>query len=222
MAQTPSLEEVIEEAVDERLQHVYTAMPGRVEEYDAEFQSVSVKPLVTFERTAQDGSLVADSLPVIGGVPVVFPGAGSFSITFPIEAGTTGLLIFANCSLDQWLANGNEVNPGSDRRHSIADAIFIPGLRPFASPIGGSGGTAPSTTAMVLEGADVRVGGEDAELAMRGETWTVAFDTLMDALNVVLSGIQNPGTYAALQTVWEAAIASFFNTAWLATNAKVK
>lgn len=222
MSQTPKLEEVIEMAIDERLDQVYTAMPGRVEDYDAQLQSVSVKPLVRYEHIGEDGGRYADSLPVVGGVPVVFPGAGAFSITFPIEPGTTGLLVFANCSLDQWLSLGDEVNPASDRRHSIADAVFIPGLRPFASPIGGDTGTPPSTTAMVLTGSDVRIGGEDAEAAMRGPTWAVAFSDLLDAIKIAMEAIQNPGTYTAAAVDLNTAITAFFNADWLATNAKVK
>lgn len=159
MSQDPSLEEVIDAALDERLEHVYTAMPGRVESYDPEDQKADVQPLVFGARISESGDRVAERMPVVQGVPVMFPGAGDFSITFPIEEGTTGLLIFTYASLDVWLNKGGEVDPVNDRRHSLADAVFIPGLRPFSSPITPE----PEEDALVVNAARIKLGSNDAD-----------------------------------------------------------
>ena len=56
-----------------------------------------------------------------------FPGAGGYRITFPVAEGDTGLLLFAESSLDKWLVSGGTVDPEDDRRHDLTDAVFLPG-----------------------------------------------------------------------------------------------
>ena len=158
--QTIELSDVIAAAMDARLQGVFTAMPGSVQKYYPSNQSVDVQPLVQQGYVAQGGARATERTPMVTSVPVVFPGSGGYSMTWPIQVGATGLLIFCNCSIDKWLQVGSEVDPGDDRRHCIADAVFIPGLRPFSSPIGGNNG-AP-TDAMVIAGPLVKIGDDNA------------------------------------------------------------
>jgi hypothetical protein len=56
-------------------------------------------------------------------------------LVLPVSVGDTGLLVFADGSLDVWLARGGVVDPLDDRHHALSDAVFIPGLRPFSNPI---------------------------------------------------------------------------------------
>jgi hypothetical protein len=56
-------------------------------------------------------------------------------LVVPVEVGDTGLLVFADDSLDIWLSKGGLVDPLDDRHHALSDAVFIPGLRPFSNPI---------------------------------------------------------------------------------------
>lgn len=169
----PTLADVLRAALDSRLSDLHVALPARVERYDSARQAVSVKPLI---RTAvpdaqleDDEQRAVESLPVINGVPVVFPGAGPYSITFPIAKGDTGLLIFSEASLDKWKSDGREVDPLDDRRHSLSDAVFIPGLRALggkaAPPVPADGVAA---AAMVLRGAEIQAGGTK-ELVTRDE-----------------------------------------------------
>lgn len=80
---------------------------------------------------------------LVSGAPTLEPPAGSAfpsvpsgaSLVLPVAKGDTGLLIFCDSSLDVWLARGGLVDPLDDRHHSLSDAVFIPGLRPFSSPI---------------------------------------------------------------------------------------
>ena len=75
-------------------------------------------------------------MPVIPCVPVVFPAAGGFSVTFPVNVGDTVLLVFASQSLDNWLfSDGHDTDPDDPRRHGLTDAIALPGLRPFTQAL---------------------------------------------------------------------------------------
>ena len=62
-------------------------------------------------------------------VPVVYPGSGGWSFTFPIAQGDTGLLVFSQRDADKWFAEGVTAKPPTRRMHDFSDAIFIPGLR---------------------------------------------------------------------------------------------
>lgn len=135
MNRTPTLAEVIRRALDARLADVRVALPARVEKYDAAKQVVDVLPLLQERAVGEDGAELVESLPVVPNVPVVFPGAGGFRVTFPVQPGDTVLLVFSDRSLDVWQAKGGEVDPVDLRRHHLADAVAIPGLRDLAHPL---------------------------------------------------------------------------------------
>lgn len=178
--------------MDQRLTGVFTAMPGRVESYDAAKQSCDVQPLVQNGYINEEGERVAERLPVVPGIPVVFPGSGAWSFTFPISRGDTVLLVFANCSLDQWLERDGEVDPIDDRRHHLSDAFAIPGLRSFRNPL-----DEPPSDAMVLTGNEVRLGDVDASKGVAREDDTVGLRsalgiTLLETLLDTRYAIANP------------------------------
>lgn len=63
-------------------------------------------------------------------VPVLLPGAGGWSLTFPISPGDECLLVFNDLEIDSWFLNG-DVNHStiSSRRHDLSDAVAIFGLK---------------------------------------------------------------------------------------------
>jgi hypothetical protein len=156
--QIPELETVIAGALAAHMKNVDVAMPARVESYDPATQSCSVQFLQPRGVKDETGARQAERKPVATGVPVVFPGSGGYSITWPISKGDTVLIIVASESIDRWLALGGEVDPVDDRRHHLTDAIAIPGLRDFAHAIT----PAPSSTAMVISANDLRLGDASA------------------------------------------------------------
>ena len=139
---------VIRGHVSKLSKEIHTALPGRVESYDASTQKADVKPLIKSEDIDEEGNAVYYPIPVITDVPVVFPGGGGFRVTFPLTKGSTVLLVFSEASLDTWLSKGGDVEPGVDSRHELTDAIAIPGLNTFTAPLS----NAPSSTMSV--GAD--------------------------------------------------------------------
>jgi hypothetical protein len=135
-----TLPQATRRAIEGRLAEIHTAMPGRVETYDRARAMVSVKPLI--KRIYRDGMKI--SLPVISNVPVIFPRSGEASLSFPLQKGDTGLILFSERSLENWLARGGEAEPGDPRRFDLTDGIFLPGLYPFnaASPAEADGSLA--------------------------------------------------------------------------------
>jgi hypothetical protein len=144
----PRRQTVIASAVESALQRLPRALPVRVTKYEPDKQRVACKVLVMRPFFDESDARLVESIPVIPGVPVVFPGAnGSFRTTVPISDGnlqingatvpaTLGLLIWADRSLDKWLTgNGDEVDPEFDHVNSIADGFFLPGLNPFGAPL---------------------------------------------------------------------------------------
>ena len=132
MTRAPTQAEILVAAIRAELRDVHVCLPGKVTRYDAAKQQADIQPLLKVARTDEDEARIVEDLPVITNVPVVFPGAGGYRITFPVAKGDTGVLLFSEASLDTWLAQGGSVDSKDDRRLSLADGIFLPGLRDFA------------------------------------------------------------------------------------------
>lgn len=194
----PSLTELLRQAMDKRLVDVHVSMPARVESYDKATQTCSAKPLIRRSYYTEDDERVAESLPIVNDVPVVFYGSGAYSSTVPVSPGDTVLLVFSEGSLDRWLDKDDEVDPEDDRMHSLSDAIAIPGLRSRAGAIEPQ----PPDDAWVFTvplGSQLRLGGELAsERVIRGDAFRTAFDILMNAIGTAT------GTTPAVTTFQEA------------------
>lgn len=131
------LARLIKKGIDARLRDVHTSFPARVLRYDAALKQVDVQPEVMVEVTDESGARVLERLPVIVNVPLLFPSAGDYSVTFPVASGDEGevvLIVVSEVSLDAWLTRGGEVDPQDRRRFHLTDAVAIPGLRPFSRP----------------------------------------------------------------------------------------
>lgn len=133
-----TLAELLNRARANAMKDLRVAVPGRVESYDSSTQTADIKPMVGDQFQEEDGSTTDISLPIISKVPVIFPGAGSFRITFPVTPGDTVLLVFSDRSIDGWLDQGGESFPSDRRRHHLSDAVAIPGLHPNNAPWNGA------------------------------------------------------------------------------------
>lgn len=136
VSRNPDLAEVIRAGSANAMFDLHTALPGKVDKYDVEEQKVDVKPLL--KRTVVDstGQEMTEELPVITDVPVVFPRAGAFFISFPIQVGDHVLLVFIERSIDRFAkGDGEDTDPVDLRMHDLSDAVALPGLYPFSKAI---------------------------------------------------------------------------------------
>lgn len=156
----PTLASVIRRANQEALADLHVALPARVERVDLTQGLIDAQPLTKDNVDLGDGTLTPISFPVVTNVPIVWPGAGGMRITFPVAAGDTVLLVFADRSLDVWLASGGEVDPIDPRQHAMSDAIAIPGLRDFAHAWQGQ--ASDGMTVGADEGMQIKITTEDA------------------------------------------------------------
>lgn len=132
MSDTPSLAELLRRVIDSRLVDVHTSIPGKILAYDADTQEATVAPQVKRAYTDEEGAREVEDLPAIPGVPVVFPRAGGYRVTFPVAVGDTVLLVFSEASIDRWKSRGGCLDPGEDARHELSGAVAIIGLYDFA------------------------------------------------------------------------------------------
>ena len=128
-SRSPTQAEVLGMWLNSHSRNLRVCLPAEVQSYDLATQTVSVQPLVNEVALDADGNSFIELLPVISGVPVEFPGGGGMILTFPLQAGDTGRLIFADRSIDEWKTQGGGQAPNAQRRHDLTDAIFAPGLR---------------------------------------------------------------------------------------------
>lgn len=127
---------VIKQAIKAQILELRVSMPGRVEKYDKLTQKADVKPLL-MDKLKKDQSLI--EFPVIPNVAVYHPQGGGAYIHMPVAKGDTGWLVFADKSIDEWLSgDGRIVDPKDTRYHNLSDAVFYPGINPFAKGIAGT------------------------------------------------------------------------------------
>jgi phage baseplate assembly protein gpV len=75
----------------------------------------------------QNNNATYVNLPLLGDVPIVFPGAGDFILTLPIAAGDEVLVIFSSRCIDGWWSLGGIQVPMEMRMHDLSDGFAIPG-----------------------------------------------------------------------------------------------
>jgi hypothetical protein len=212
---TPSLAEVLRSALAADRSELHGAMPGRVTAYDAARRRASVQPLIRRGYLDEAGERQSELLPIVNDVPVVFLGSGGARVKFPVRPGDTVLLLFAEASLDLWLAKGGEVDPGDDRRFSLSDGIAIPGLSHVASD-----------AARLIEFTDteIRLGGAAAlDGLLKGTAYNSALQTFLTALTTFVSAVvDNTGAPSAAKATMVTAINTFKAAAGQAVSAQVK
>lgn len=108
---------------------LWTALPGIVQSFDAARMTAEVQPAVMAQVEAADGSKAWVKLPLLVDCPVMFPGAGGFTLTFPVRAGDECLMVFASRCIDLWWQQGGIREQADFRLHDLSDGFVVLGPR---------------------------------------------------------------------------------------------
>lgn len=127
--------DVFRNVFNNMISSMHTCMPATIISFDAEECKASIQP--SLNRAYLSGEL---PYPVIENVPVMFPRAGDFFLTYPLANGDPCLVIFSERSLDLWKSVGGQLTPDDPRKFDISDAIIIPGLYSFNQKLEGVSG----------------------------------------------------------------------------------
>lgn len=137
---------------------MHTALPAKIVSYNPATNRAKIQPVGNF-KTADERSL---PYPEINSVSVIFPcgNNGKSGMTFPIKAGDSGLIIFAESQLTDFLTGTGDSE--DTRRHSLNDAIFLLGLYSNAIPKAVSN---PNDLCVFCDGGYFKLNGSE----LRGE-----------------------------------------------------
>lgn len=150
---TPLLSTYVRNQTERRERQIQTAFPAKVLDWSSDTNTVRLEPQFTETWVTPDDETQHEYVPdgdaYIDNVPVLFPRSGDWSITFPIETGSFGLVICTKYSLDAFRNQGNRRDPGDLRRFTMSGAVFHPvNLHPNASTLS----SIPSTTMELSKG----------------------------------------------------------------------
>lgn len=113
------------------------SIPGIIQEFDPATQTATVQPAIREKVINTTGESVMMEIPMLLDVPVIFPKAGGFSITFPVKKGDECLVVFADMCIDAWWQSGGVQNQLETRRHDLSDGFAILGVSSVPNAING-------------------------------------------------------------------------------------
>lgn len=107
---------------------IWTTLPGIVVSYDVDAQTAQIQPTIQAQIQDKDsGAWSNTTLPVCLDVPVIFPGAGGYALTFPLKEGDEGVVLFSARCIDAFWQQGGVQPQAELRMHNLSDGMFIPG-----------------------------------------------------------------------------------------------
>lgn len=166
-------EQAMRLVLDGRQSTMWTAMPCIVTEVDLEKMTLSAQPSIQGVIELENGSTQNVNLPLLVDVPIVFPSAGGFTMTFPIAADDEVLVVFASRCIDAWWQSGGIGRPMEARMHDLSDGFAIPGPRSQPRVLENISATAvqlrnDAGTAYLEIGADGKVKIVSTEVTVQG------------------------------------------------------
>jgi hypothetical protein len=108
---------------------IWTALPAIVSKFTPGQMTCEVQPTIQAQLTDQYGAKTWKALPLLLDCPVMFPSAGGFALTFPINQGDEVLVIIASRCIDAWWQKGGVQQQSELRMHDLSDGFVIPGPR---------------------------------------------------------------------------------------------
>lgn len=120
------LSSVLKTAMDSAGINVRVAIPGIVQSWNADEQTVTVQPAIR-EKVSFGGAGQEMNIPVLTDVPVVMPRAGGYSLLMVPKKGDECLVVFGDMCMDSWWQSGGIQSQADSRRHDLSDGFAILG-----------------------------------------------------------------------------------------------
>lgn len=139
-----------QEAALGALQNVWTMLPGIVESFDPVKMTCEVNLAIKARVQQSDGTFQDTAISKLVDCPVIFPGGGGFTLTFPIAAGDEVAVFFARWCIDSWWQSGGVQTQAEVRQFDLSDGFVMPGVRSLARKLPGGA----STTSVQLRSDD--------------------------------------------------------------------
>lgn len=206
-SRSPEPQELLRTAIEYYVRDIHVALPGRIESYDPGEQKAEVKPLVKRLTAADDGSELLEELPVLPGVPVVFPRGGGFFISMPVKKGDFCLLVFNSFPVDTYKSGtGKDSNPEDFDTHDLSDAVALMGFAPFSKSIADA--DADNVVIGKEKGTQIHVADGKIELGEKGAPEEVSIDSKVQTeLQRANDNAQSALSYAvSLSSVWASGV----------------
>ena len=119
-----TLDGLIKTIIDFNLHNLHTSIPCVVETFNGN-GTVNATPAIKRVLVENNEEI---TLPTLSEIPIIYPSVGKYRITFPIEIGDEGILVFSEREINQFVEKGEVTRPLMYRKHNISDAVFIPAL----------------------------------------------------------------------------------------------
>jgi protein gp138 len=169
------LQVAVQAALDGLQARMWTALPARVQSFNAAKATVVAQPTIQPQVRQTDGTWKSVTLPVCTDCPVIFPSGGGMTLTFPLAAGDEGLLVFASRCIDAWWQQSGVQAQATTRMHDLSDGLFIPG-----------GFSVPRVPANIPTNAvELRNADRSARIRVRADTGAV---TIVSPAGITLQG----------------------------------
>lgn len=105
---------------------------GEIVSFDPATQTAEVQVKMSFLLNGE-----IKEYPLLLDCPCIILAGGQGSVTFPIQAGDSCLVLFNDRDMDNWYSSGQTMPPRTDRLHDFSDAIALVGLRNKQNQISG-------------------------------------------------------------------------------------
>lgn len=217
----PTMENLMDLHQEIARSSIRTSEPGIITAYDKDTQRASVQLAIKSAHVDEEDNRVSEAVAEINDVVVAFMGNARGRITWPVAVGDTCLVLFCSSSLSQWLYQGGIVDPDSDHRHDVSDAICIVAGHDFAHVP-----TDAPDDAVVVHSEKILLGSSAATDPVALQSDLQAFADGIDAQIVIKAGIVLAGGPPAVQAASDLsalnAVRSALPMGWPVCSQKVK
>jgi hypothetical protein len=125
-------EEALTSMMEAQQAGLWSALPCIVDTVNFEAQTITAQPAIKGKQTLPDGTVQDLQLPLLVDVPIMFPRAGGFALTFPIKKGDECLVVFSSRCIDSWWQTGGVQPQAEERMHDLSDGFCF--LAPTSQP----------------------------------------------------------------------------------------